>query len=109
MLLVRQVVADSQGHALPSRSTPTTASMDIFWRSRWHLNTEKQCKTSVRHKRPPTARKMVLISLYRFLFPARARAEQLSTHAKRENEMAHLATEKHGGNQDALRPHGPHS
>jgi hypothetical protein len=32
----------------------------------------KPCKTSVRHKRPPTARKMVLSSLHRFLFPDRA-------------------------------------
>ena len=62
MPLVWQVVADSQGRALRSRSTRITASMDIFWRSKWHLNSGKPCKTSVLHKRPPTARVIGFLS-----------------------------------------------
>jgi hypothetical protein len=40
-------VVGSQGLALPSRSTPTTASPDIFWQSKPHSKIGKQCKTSV--------------------------------------------------------------
>ena len=43
--------------AAGARNTPIIASMDIFWRSKWHLNNGKPCKTSVHHKRPPTARR----------------------------------------------------
>src|SRR5215831_677203 len=44
MPLARHAVVGSQGLALPSRSTPTTASPDIFWQSKPHSKIGKQCK-----------------------------------------------------------------
>src|SRR5262249_38240678 len=44
------------GLALPSRSTPTTASPDIFWQSKPHSKIGKQCKTSVARTGPPITR-----------------------------------------------------
>ena len=58
MPLVWQVVADSQERALRSRNTPITASMHIFWRSKWHLNSGKRCKTWVRHKGHPSTNRL---------------------------------------------------
>ena len=47
MPLAQRAVAGSQGHALPSRSTLTTAKLDIFWRSKPHSKIGKPCKTPV--------------------------------------------------------------
>ena len=41
-----------QGLALPSRSTPTIKSMNIFWPSKPHSNSGKPYKTPV--SKPPT-------------------------------------------------------
>ena len=40
-------VAGSHGRTPPSRSIPTTASLDISWRSKWHSQIGKLYKTSV--------------------------------------------------------------
>ena len=45
--LARRAAADSQGPTLPSRSTLTTANLDICWRSKPHSNIGKSSKTSV--------------------------------------------------------------
>ena len=47
MPLVRHAVAASQGHALPSRDTMSTANMQIFWLWRRHSRSGKLCKTLV--------------------------------------------------------------
>src|SRR5262249_33981554 len=52
MPLARHAVVGSQGLALPSRSTPTRASPDIFWQSKPHSKIGKQCKTSVARTGP---------------------------------------------------------
>src|SRR6516162_11041376 len=55
MQLARHAVAALRGHALPSRSTLSTANMLIFWRWRPHSKTGKACKTSVANSpaKPP--------------------------------------------------------
>src|ERR1039458_3239865 len=52
MLLARHTVAASREVALPSRSIPISASMNIFWRLKPPSNNGKPCKISVTRTEP---------------------------------------------------------
>jgi len=51
MLFDRHAAADLQGFALPSRTTPTTASPGVFWRLRWHFQNWEALQNAGREDR----------------------------------------------------------